>query len=263
MLKICSLSKKFGGLQAIADVSFEVDKCSIHGLIGPNGAGKTTTFNMISGLLPISSGDIFMDGNSSLNRLSVEQRARLGIGRTFQNIRLFNEMTVLENVMTGMHMRITSSYPAIIMRFGSARKMETESLGIAMDLLKFVSLDQKAGAKAGEISYGAQRKLEIARAMAADPKLLLLDEPCAGMNPTETSELKELIKVLPEKGLTIMIVEHDMEFIMNLCDKIVVLNFGNKIAEGSPDVVRKNSEVIEAYLGSKLSGKLLDKGNTI
>jgi branched-chain amino acid transport system ATP-binding protein len=227
----------------------------VHGLIGPNGAGKTTCFNLISGLIPPTSGHVMLAG-TALDGLPSWKRTSAGLSRTFQNIRMFQEMTVRENVMTGMQARMQASLPEVLSRLGRFRAEERAARTRADELLEFVGLLASADRRAGDLSYGDQRRLEIARAVASGPKLLMLDEPAAGMNPTETRDLVELLLRLKKDGLTLLLVEHDMHFVMSLCDRITVLNFGRKIAEGSPRAVRENPTVVEAYLGAKVAERL-------
>jgi branched-chain amino acid transport system ATP-binding protein len=238
---------RFGGLAALSDVGFGVVEGTAHGLIGPNGAGKTTLFNVISGFARPQAGRIRFAGQDILD-LPAEGRASLGIARTFQNIRLFADMSVLETVMTGMHLRMRASLAAILLRLPGFRAEERRAQAEALALLDLVGL-AGAGRRAGDLSYGEQRRLEIARALAAGPKLLMLDEPAAGMNPSEKAALVGLVARLQAEGLTILLVEHDMPFVMALCDRITVLNFGRRIAEGSPVEIRADRQVIAAYLG--------------
>ena len=255
LLDIQELTVHFGGLVAVDHVSFRVEAGTVHGLIGPNGAGKTTCFNLISGLVAPSSGHATLAG-VKLDGLPSWKRTTAGLSRTFQNIRMFREMTVRENVMTGMQAQLHASLPEIISRLGRFRG-EERAAGLRADaLLDFVGLAALAGQRAGDLSYGDQRRLEIARAVASEPKLLMLDEPAAVMNPTETRALVELLLRLKQDGLTLLLVEHDMHFVMSLCDRITVLNFGRKIAEGSPREIRENVTVIEAYLGTKVAERL-------
>jgi len=255
LLDIQDLTVRFRGLVAVDHVSFTVEAGTVHGLIGPNGAGKTTCFNLISGLIPPTSGSAILAG-APLDGLPSWRRTRAGLSRTFQNIRMFQEMTVRENVMTGMHARLAATVPEILSRLGRFRPEERAAKARAGELLDFVGLGDAADRRAGDLPYGDQRRLEIARALASEPKLLLLDEPAAGMNPAETQDLVGLLNRLKQGGLTLLLVEHDMHFVMSLCDRITVLNFGRKIAEGSPREIRENPAVIEAYLGAKTAERL-------
>lgn len=251
VLQTKKLTKLFGGVQAAKDFEITLNKGELVGLIGPNGAGKTTVFNLLTGLAEPTSGQIMLNGERIDGKLPYEITS-MGVARTFQNIRLFNNLTVLENVKTAFHSR--HGYPLLdaITRLGSFRRTEDVVVDKAMRLLNLFGLDGKAYEIASSLPYGMQRRLEIARALATEPKLLLLDEPAAGMNPQETRELQELIYWLRDRfGLTILLIEHDMSLVMNLCERIVVLDYGEKIAEGKPDEIRHNKKVIEAYLGEE------------
>ena len=251
MLKLSQVSKHFGGLSVLQDVSFDVPAGSVFGLIGPNGAGKTTVFNLITGLLAPSGGTIELEGHSGRSLVGVKphQITRLGLARTFQNIRIFKEMTLLDNVVVGMHAHLEYGVPGLLFALPGFRAQERQAREKALELLSWVGLSAKAGDIADNLSYGDQRKLELARALATEPKLLLLDEPVAGMNTGEKVELMAQITKIAQRGYTIFMIEHDMRFVMGLCERIAVLNFGRIIAEGSPDEIKRNPDVIEAYLG--------------
>jgi len=248
MLTLSSISINFGGLQVLQDVNLTVPERAILGLIGPNGAGKTTVFNLITGLLVPSAGAIeFLDRR--LNGLSPHRITRSGIARTFQNIRIFKEMTLLENVLIALGGRASYGAASVLLPWTGYREADRREKESARAFLAKVGLAEKAERWAGTLSYGEQRRLEIARALATEPRLLLLDEPAAGMNSVEKHQLVEEVVKLNDKGLTILIIEHDMNMIMGLCHEIAVLNFGSVIARGTPSEIRANPEVIEAYLG--------------
>mgnify|MGYP001503046600 CR=1 FL=1 len=248
MLKIENLTINFDGLLAVNNLSFEIQKGEVFGLIGPNGAGKTTCFNMISGTLEPTSGNIFLE-EEQIGGKNMFEINRKGIARTYQNISLFGNMTVLENIMVGEHSVSKCGIFSAIIRNKKQREEEKSIREKALDLLKEVGLLERQEWKANSLSYGDQRRLEIARALASNPKVLLLDEPAAGMNPTEKEELRLLIEQLKKTGLTILLVEHDMKFVMNIVDRICVMNYGERIALGPPEAIQNDENVIEAYLG--------------
>lgn len=248
ILEANNVCKYFGGLKAVHEVTMKVNKGDIFGIIGPNGAGKTTFFNICSGIYPPTHGKIIFNGEV-ISKLSSEKIARKGLARTFQNIQLFKFMSVLDNVKIGFHIRTKSNiFDAIV---HSKRYKEDEKFAIekGLEVLEKVGLIEYKDTLAGNLAYGIQRKVEIARALASDPKVLLLDEPAAGMNPLETLSLMEFIKKLNGDGYTIVVIEHDMKFVMNSCNRILVLNFGEKIAEGNPDEIKSDKVVNEAYFG--------------
>jgi branched-chain amino acid transport system ATP-binding protein len=248
MLELQSISKHFGGLNVLREVDLRVPQGAIFGLIGPNGAGKTTVFNLMTGLLAPSGGRIVFDGHDLL-RHKPHQITRLGIARTFQNIRLFKEMTLLENVVAGAYRHMNYGWPGLLLGLPGFRAQEARARERALELLAWMKLDGRAHELADNLSYGEQRRLELARALATEPRLLLLDEPVAGMNTGERAELMSQIAAIRARGYTILIIEHDMRFVMGLCEQIAVLNFGQIIACGGPDEIRGNEQVIEAYLG--------------
>ncbi|MDG4656839.1 ABC transporter ATP-binding protein [Ectobacillus antri] len=249
ILTVKGLTKRFGGLTAVKDVDMTVKRGSITAVIGPNGAGKTTFFNMITGVYKPDEGEISLDTHGLVG-LKPHDISKCGISRTFQNIRLFNEMTVLENVMVGFHNHLKSTFLGTLLALPHVRKEEANAKKEGYRLLEYVGLAEFFNEEAQNLSYGAQRRLEIARALATKPKLLLLDEPAAGMNPKETKELTDLIyRMREELDVTIVLIEHDMKLVMQISEHIVVLDHGEKIAEGKPVEIRNNRNVIEAYLG--------------
>ncbi|HZV51605.1 MAG TPA: ABC transporter ATP-binding protein [Candidatus Dormibacteraeota bacterium] len=248
ILRCEHVSKRFGGLLAVDDVSFTVERGQVFALIGPNGAGKTTLFNCITGLFPPTEGGILFEG-LDIAGARPHQVARLGIARTFQNIRLFEYMTALDNVRVGQHARMHAKLWDSLFKLPRERREEREVTERAMELLRFVGLERNAHDYARNLAYGQQRRLEIARALATQPRLLLLDEPAAGFTPQEKVELMELVESILGRGITVFLIEHDMRLVMGISHRIAVLDHGEKIAEGSPEEVRRNERVIEAYLG--------------
>ena len=249
LLEVSNRGIAFGGLQAVAQLDLSIEKGHLYGLIGPNGAGKTTVFNMLTGVYKPTEGNIILDGKDITGQ-NPELISKSGIARTFQNIRLFNDMTVLDNVKVGLHNQIRYNMWTGILRLPAYKEKEHEMNREAMKLLKIFDLDKEADYKASQLPYGKQRKLEIARALATNPKLLLLDEPAAGMNPNETEELMHTIHSVRDRfGVAILLIEHDMNFVMGICEEITVLDYGRVIARGDGKAIRNNPKVIAAYLG--------------
>ena len=248
LLQVSAVGKHFGGLSALSDVTLHINQGEIYGLIGPNGAGKTTLFNILTGLYQLDAGSFTFAGSTYVN-CKPHMLAQAGIARTFQNIRLFANMSALENIMVGRHLRTRTGLWGALTRNAAARAEERAVTERAHELLRYVGINRPAQTLAKNLSYGEQRRLEIARALATDPKLLALDEPAAGMNATETESLKTLLQTIRASGITILLIEHDVKLIMNLCDRVAVLNYGQKIAEDLPEAIRNNPAVITAYLG--------------
>lgn len=252
LLKVDNVSMVFGGLRAVSNLSMHIDEGELIGLIGPNGAGKTTAFNMITGVYTPTEGKVYFNGQQSSGKKSY-QVTQMGMARTFQNIRLFSELSVIDNVKIAYNMHVTYNLADAIVRDGKYLSEEEFITQKALDLLKIFHLEEEAHEVAKNLPYGKQRRLEIARALATEPKLLLLDEPAAGMNPQETKELMEMIRwIRKEFNLSILLIEHDMGLVMGVCERIYVLEYGIKIAEGTPDEIKQNARVIEAYLGEEV-----------
>ena len=252
LLKVDNVSMVFGGLRAVSNLSMHIDEGELIGLIGPNGAGKTTAFNMITGVYTPTEGKVYFNGQQSSGKKSY-QVTQMGMARTFQNIRLFSELSVIDNVKIAYNMHVTYNLADAIVRDGKYLSEEQFITQKALDLLKIFHLEEEAHEVAKNLPYGKQRRLEIARALATEPKLLLLDEPAAGMNPQETKELMEMIRwIRKEFNLSILLIEHDMGLVMGVCERIYVLEYGMKIAEGTPEEIKHNKRVIEAYLGEEV-----------
>jgi branched-chain amino acid transport system ATP-binding protein len=250
LLKTDNLSKSFGGIHAVRQVSFEVPTGQIKGIIGPNGAGKTTLFNLITGFYAADGGAIYFNGHT-LNDLVTYQVAERGVARTFQNVELFDRMTVLENVMVGRHPKTKAGFISAAFRLSQARKEESSIRDKAMEILSFIGLSERAASPSTSLPFGLQRVLEIGRALATDPLLLLLDEPASGLNAGETRELGRLICRIRDRGITVVLVEHDMSLTMEVCDEILVMDYGRTLVEGSPREIQQDPEVIAAYLGEE------------
>ena len=251
VLELKTVNKAFGGVQAVKDMTFKIERGELAGLIGPNGAGKTTIFNLVTGVYDVTSGEIEFKG-SNINKLKTFQVISLGIARTFQNLRLFGASTVLDNIMTAAQQHYKYSFPEAVTHFGRWRGMEKSTRGEGMELLERVGLADRANQVAGTLPYGLQRRVEIARALALRPELLLLDEPAAGMNADEVDQLNGLItSIHKDFNLTILLIEHHMDMVMAICPHIVCMNFGAKIAEGSPDQIQSHPDVLKAYLGEE------------
>ncbi len=248
IVELQSISKSFGGIQALYDISFQVRQDTIQAVIGPNGAGKTTLFNIVTGLYAPDEGQVLFEGRPIQGR-PIHHIVRMGIARTFQNVELFGSMTVLENVLVGRHSRMRSGFWGAIGRWKGVRREEADAVERAMELLRFTGLEEQAGQKSSDLPFGWQRFLEIARALASDPRLLLLDEPASGLNAVETSQLGELLLKIRDQGVTLLLVEHDMSLTMGISDHIQVLHQGRRLAEGTPREIQSNDAVVCAYLG--------------
>jgi len=249
MLEVHDLSIHFGGVKAVQNVSFSIDAGIVYAVIGPNGAGKTTLFNLITGVYKPTSGEIKLDGES-IGGKSPNELATRGVARTFQNLQICMNMSALENVMVGAHLRLDRNLIKAALRFPTLKRRDAEARDEAAELMRFVGLDAFVDSRADAMPYGALKRLEIARALAMKPRLIFLDEPAAGLNPKETIEVDHLVRKIADSGVTVVLVEHDMKMVMNLSDRILVLDYGKKLAEGSGEEVRRNPDVIAAYLGA-------------
>lgn len=248
MLRVENLTKSFGGVHAISDLSFTIKKGTIHAVIGPNGAGKTTLFNLITGVYTPTVGEIFLN-DKKINNVAPEKLARLGMSRTFQNLQVCMNMTAVENVMIGRHLHLNDSFLAGMLRLPRVKAADEACREKAEELMEFVGVGDCIGAHADSMSYGKLKRMEIARALASEPDILLLDEPAAGLNPNETKEVDVLIQRIAESGVTVVLVEHDMKLVMNISDHLLVIDYGKKLAEGTAKEIRQNPDVIAAYLG--------------
>jgi len=249
LLQVNDLSIHFGGVKAVQNVNFSIDAGIVYSVIGPNGAGKTTLFNLITGVYKPTTGDIRLDGEA-IGGKSPNELATRGVARTFQNLQICMNMSAIENVMVGAHLRLDRNLVKAALRFPGLKKRDGELRGEAAELMRFVGLEKYVEARADAMSYGALKRLEIARALAMKPRLIFLDEPAAGLNPKETIEVDHLVRKIADSGVTVVLVEHDMKMVMNLSDRILVLNYGKKLAEGTGEEIRKNPDVIAAYLGA-------------
>ena len=250
LLSVKNLSKEFGGVHAVEDLSFEVEKGRIHSIIGPNGAGKTTLFNLITGLYQPSAGSVHLNGRSLAGH-KPHELAPLGMCRTFQNLQICMNMSALENVMLGRHRHLGQGTLASLLKLSALRRGDRECRQQCAELMEFVGCGQYLNHHASAMPYGALKRLEIARALASEPDILLLDEPAAGLNRTETDALREVIRKIADKGITVVLVEHDMKLVMSISDQVLVLCYGRKLAEGTPEEIRANPDVIDAYLGNR------------